>query len=109
MKDNRFFILYIRDSIREIEKFTKGISKDKFFKSSLIQSAVIRQIEIIGEAARNLTPDYKKKHSSIPWRDIVDMRNKLIHEYFGIDKQVVWNTITLDLPQLKTHIDNLLK
>jgi uncharacterized protein with HEPN domain len=109
MKDNRFFILHIRDSIREIEKFTKGVSRDKFFKSSLIQSAVIRQIEIIGEAARNLTADYKKKHSSIPWRDIVDMRNKLIHEYFGIDKQVVWNTITLDLPQLKTHIDNLLK
>jgi uncharacterized protein with HEPN domain len=74
-----------------------------------MQSAVIRQIEIIGEASKNLTADYKKKHSLIPWRDIVDMRNKLIHEYFGVDKQVVWNTITIDLPQLKNQIANLLK
>jgi uncharacterized protein with HEPN domain len=71
--------------------------------------AVIRAIEIIGEASKKVPKSLKEKYSYIPWREIAGMRDKVIHEYFGVDKKVVWHTVKHDLPKLKKHLEQILK
>lgn len=107
-KDNHIFLQHILESIDLIEKHTKGIKKEDFQKSWPLVDASIRRIEIIGEAANKITPDFKNKHKEIPWRDIVGMRNVLIHEYFDIDETEVWKTIKKDLPALKKLIKKII-
>ncbi len=88
-KDPKIFLIHIQESIKEIENHTKKITKRKFLKDVKTQDAVIRRIEMIGEAAKNLLHNFKKKDFKIEWREIVDMRNKLTHEYFGVDLNIV--------------------
>jgi len=90
-KDNKIFLEHIFESINKIEE------------------AVVRNLEIIGEAARNLADSFKTANSHIAWRDITDFRNVLIHEYFGVNKDLVWQVIKKDLPKLKKEIKILLK
>lgn len=108
-KDSKIFLYHILESIEAIEKHTENISKEKFSKNIIVQDAVIRRIEIIGEAARNLPSDFKAKHPGIEWRAISGMRDKLIHGYFGVDLNVIWQTIKEDIPQLKKQVLNLLE
>lgn len=70
----------------------------------MMSSAVIRKIEILGEATSKLTIDFRKKYSEIPWQIIKDMRNMLIHEYFGVDIQTIWNTVKINIPVLYTQL-----
>lgn len=84
MKDPKVYLRHILEAIEKIERYTKGMSKDEFFGNELVVDAVTRNIEIIGEATKNLPADFKKKHSNIPWKDIAGMRDRLIHFYFGI-------------------------
>jgi len=100
-KDDNVYVNHILDSIAKIEDFIKGLDFDKFSENFLAQSGVIRELEVIGEASRNLSPEFIDSLPDIPWRDIGDMRNKLIHEYFNIDLEAVWKTATEDLPELK--------
>lgn len=74
-----------------------------------MQDAVIRQIEIIGEASKQISPELKKKHSDVPWKDISGMRDKLIHSYLGVDVESVWATVEKDLPKLKQQTKRVLK
>jgi len=106
-KDPNVFIGHILDSIHEIENYTKKLTKKEFSISKMAQDAVIRRIEIIGEAVKNLPNDFKTKHKKIPWRDIAGMRDILIHEYFGVNIEVVWKTIKEDIPLLKRQISSL--
>lgn len=108
-KDPKIFLKHIVESIEEIEKYTKGVSKEEFFKDSKSQDAVIRRIEIIGEAVKNLPSGFKNKHPEISWPEIAGMRDVLIHEYFGVDLDIVWETIKKDLPDLKEKILEILK
>lgn len=108
-KDPKIFLSHILESIELIENHTKAISKEKFFKNITVQDAVVRRIEIIGEAVKNLPSDYKRKHPEVEWREITGMRDKLIHEYFGVNLNVVWRTIKKDIPQLKKQISKLLE
>ncbi len=103
-KDPQIFLQHILESIEWIEKDTKGMSKDDFLKNVPIQDAVIRRIEIIGEAIRNLPSDLKKETKNVPWQDIMDMRNKIIHEYFGVDLELVWEVVKKDTPELKNQV-----
>jgi uncharacterized protein with HEPN domain len=110
MKRKRNLDLYlddIQESIEKIEEYTKGITLEKFLKNTQIQDAVLRRLEIIGEAVRNLPDDFKKKHSEIPWNMISGMRNVVAHEYFGVNVKRVWKTIEKDIPELKNKIKNL--
>ena len=91
-------------AIGAIEKFTKNSDEKKFMASHIEQSAVIRQFEIIGEAAKNIPAGFRKSHSDIPWKDMCGMRDKLIHEYFGVDLGLIWRTTKEDLPRLKMQI-----
>jgi len=84
-----------------------GISRDEFFGTRLIQDAVIRRIEIIGEAARQLPAELTDRYPGIPWADIVGMRNRVIHGYYGVVLDRVWNTVEQDLPVLRAEIVEL--
>lgn len=103
-KEPLIFIKHILESIKNIEDFMKGISKDYFLKNKEKQSAVIREIEIIGEAAKNIPTSFRSKNADIPWSDIAGMRDKLMHHYFGVNLDTVWRVIKDDLPELKKNI-----
>jgi uncharacterized protein with HEPN domain len=109
MKDPIFFINHAKEAIKDIEDFSKGISKDDFLKDKKTQSATIRQIEIIGEAIKNLPDEFKEKYPEIRWRGIAGMRDKIIHHYFGIDVIKIWEVIEKDIPKLKEQINEILE
>ncbi len=100
---------HIRDAIAKIQVYVKGVSKSSFMRETLIQDAVIRQIEIIGEAAKRVSEKTRSENVQIPWQDISGMRNKLIHDYFGVDIEKVWLTVRKDIPLLKKQINRILE
>lgn len=105
MKKNvTIFLTHILDSIHLIEEYIKGKSKPDFLKSKQLQDSVIRRIEIIGEAIKNIPDDIKRNYSKIPWKEITGMRDILIHQYFGVDLDLTWQVIDMDLPRLKKQI-----
>src|SRR3989339_183268 len=107
-KENTVYIRHILDSIGRIEKYTHRITSRNFMKNDMVQSAVMRELEIIGEAVKKLSREFKESHTDIPWKQIAGMRDKLIHDYFGVDKEAVWKTIQEDIPVLKNKIENIL-
>lgn len=106
-RDVWLFIEDITKSIKNIEEFTKGINKEKFLRDKLRQSAVIRQLEIIGEAAKNVPPSFSEKYPKIPWKEISGFRDILSHAYFGVSIERVWNIIEKDLSALKKEIGRI--
>ena len=106
-RDVRLFINDIRESVEAILDYVDKMDIDTFTKDRKTYSAVIREFEIIGEATKHLPEDLLQKYNQIAWRDIKDFRNILIHEYFGVDHDIVWNTIQTDLPFLKTVIERM--
>lgn len=107
IKDDSVYLRHILDAISRIEEYTRSSEYEAFMNDHLVQDAVIRQIEIIGEATKRLSNEIREKHSHMPWKDIAGMRNKLIHDYFGIDLDAVWDTIQKDIPFLKTEIKKI--
>lgn len=108
-RDDRAYLNHILDSISKIEEFTDDISEDEFKNDEMIRSAVIRHIEVIGEASKRISKETKNKKPSIPWKDIAGMRDKLIHGYFGVDTDAVWDTVQKDLPELKEEVEDILE
>lgn len=106
-RDIRLFIEDIVDSIKNIEEFSTGLNKEKFSKDKLRQSAIIRQLEIIGEAAKNIPNLFREKHPNIPWKEIAGFRDILSHAYFGVNVERVWNIIEKDLLNLKKNINKI--
>ena len=109
MRDPKLYLKDILEAISAIEKFVKGVDFEDFKINDEKSSAVIRKFEIIGEAAKNLPENIKKKYNSIPWRDMAGMRDRLIHFYFGIKYELVWETIKKDIPKIKSLIKKVLK
>lgn len=103
-KDIKIFLEHILESIDLIEEYLKDKSKAEFLKLTQLQDSVIRRIEIIGEAVKNMPDDFKETYRKIPWKQIVGMRDILIHQYFGIDLNLTWEVIEKDLPRLKNQI-----
>jgi len=103
MKDPRVYLAQILERIQQIERFTKD-GRDAFFAEEIIQAAVIRNLEVIGEAANRVSPEYQAEHPELPWRGMVTLRNVLIHEYEGIDINEVWKVVEKELPPLKTAL-----
>lgn len=108
MKSHRILARHILDAINSIEKYTYQLTKEEFLFNFMIQDAVVRNLEIIGEASRNIPVNIKEAFPDIPWRDINAMRNKLVHEYFRVDAETVWNVVQLDLDDWKKHTNSLL-
>jgi uncharacterized protein with HEPN domain len=102
------YLHHILDAIQRIERHLTGVSREGFFESELLQDAVVRQLEIVGEAARNLPEDFRLEHPQVSWSQIVGMRNRLVHAYFQVDLAIVWEIATLDLPQLREQVEDIL-
>src|ERR1051325_2442463 len=90
--------------IESVERYTTGLTKEEFLSNFMIQDAVTRNVELMGEACSKMSQETKDKFLEIPWRDIIAMRNILIHEYFHTDPETIWNVVQLNLPDLKINI-----
>jgi len=108
-RSSKLFLADIFESIRLIEKYTKSLKYKNFLVNDKIQDAVMRRLEIIGEATKNIPPSIKKENPAIPWRQMAGMRDMLSHDYFGIVEKRIWDTIQKDLPKLKKQIAALLE
>lgn len=107
MRDTSERLRDIQEAISKITKYT-GAGRESFDQNELIQTWVVHHLEIIGEASRSISQEYKNKNPEIDWARISRMRNVLIHAYFGIDMDIVWGVVEYDLPVLKTQIDAIL-
>jgi len=107
VKDDRPYLLHIRDAAARILSYTAA-GRDVFGGDPMAQDATIRNLEIIGEAAKNLSEATRSKRADIPWRQIAGMRDKLIHQYFGVNLELVWSTAEIEIPRLKMAIEELL-
>ncbi len=103
-KNDLVYLDHILDSIGWIEEYTEGMERADFLSNKLVQDGTIRQIEIIGEATKNLSKDFREKYPQVPWKDIAGMRDRLIHHYFGVNLKDVWYTVQVDIPVLKDEI-----
>jgi len=98
----------ILETTNKIQEYTNGINKDTFSSDSKTIDAVVRNLKIIGEAANHIPVSYKTIHSNINWRQIIGLRHRIIHDYFGVDVQIIWTIVEKDLPILKQNILQLL-
>lgn len=103
------YLHHILEAIRRIRAYTSGKDKHVFLTELLLQDAVIRNIEIIGEAANRLSAEFVRSHMTVPWPDIAGMRHRLIHGYMTVNLQIVWNVVERELPNLEKQIKEILK
>ena len=108
MKNDLLYLSNIQECIEAIESYTLD-GKNIFMQTRMIQDAVIRNFEIIGEATKRLSPEFRAKYSEVPWRRIAGLRDVLIHDYLRVDLAEVWGIVVNDLPSLKIAIDNIIR
>lgn len=108
-RNNLFFLKDIENSVRKILNYTENIDFETFLSDEKTIDAVERNFEIIGEAVKSLTDDFKNTYPAIPFRQIAGMRDKIIHDYFGVDYEIVWKTIKSKLPEFKSNIEKIIK
>lgn len=107
MKDPRVYLAHILECIRRIETFTEG-GEDAFLSERIIQDAVMRNLEVMGEAAKRVPDNYREAHPKIPWRGMATLRDVLIHDYEGVNLNQVWEVIEHELPRLKQALESFL-
>jgi uncharacterized protein with HEPN domain len=108
MKDARLYLSNIQECIERIEEYTKG-GKEEFMQTKMIQDAVIRNFEIIGEATKRLSPELRSKYSDVPWQQMAGLRDVLIHDYLKVNLNLVWQIIEQNLSDLKTQVTAILQ
>ena len=110
MEENRdnVYLQHILEAIKSIEEYLKDFDYQTFSKDKKTIDATVRELEIIGEASNNLSDEFRNNQIKIPFRDIIDMRNLLIHEYFGVNTKIVWETCQTDIPKLKEIIEGII-
>ena len=109
MKDNLVFIKHILDEVNYILIETRELSFDKLIINETLKKALTRSLEIIGEASKNISSDFKEKHPDVEWKEMAGLRDKLIHFYFGVDWNIVWDIIKNKIPDLKNKLEKLVK
>ena len=105
------YLTHILQAISRIQSYTDSMDEVEFLTDEKTQDAVIRNFEVLGEAAKNIEqryPDYAKRNANVPWRSVYEMRNALAHGYFKIDVKIVWRTIAIDLPEIESQIQELI-
>lgn len=107
-KDPSVFLGHILDSINLIQDYAKTMTQVKFLKNRPLQDAIIRRLEIIGEAVKNLPAPFKAKYPDVPWKQIAGMRDILIHEYFDVDLILTWKVVKKELPLIKKQLSIIL-
>jgi len=103
------FVRDISDAALKVYEFTNGMDLASFQRDERTVFAVVRALEVIGEAANRIPNTVQERYPNVPWRDMVDMRNKVIHDYFGVDVEVVWRTVCEDIPPLRAAIAEVLQ
>ena len=109
MKSDAVFLAHILDAINVIESYTTGLTYEGFYDTRLVQDGVIRQLEIIGEASRNLSDEFRTQNSDLPWQQIIGLRNRLIHAYFDVSLGIIWDIVQDDIPPMKQKILSLVE
>ncbi len=104
MEKDNIYAQHILDAIASIEKYMLDKNYESFSQDQLLQDGIIRELEIIGEASKNLSNEFKNTISILPWKDIAGMRDKLVHDYFSVDLDAVWKAATEDMKELKTEL-----
>ncbi len=107
-RDDAVYLHDVLDAIYLIETYLKSMSYSEFLQNRLVQDGVVHQLEIIGEASRNLSQAFRDRHPEIPWQDIIGMRNRIAHAYFAVDLRAVWDTTQSDLPTLRAWGERVL-
>jgi uncharacterized protein with HEPN domain len=107
VKDPRVYLAHILECIQHIEQFT-ATGRDAFYAQPMIHQAVIRNFEIIGEAAKRVSPAFRQQHPELPWKEMTGFRDVLIHDYEDLNLDEIWNTIVRDLPLLKSGVQKIL-
>jgi uncharacterized protein with HEPN domain len=105
----KLFIMDMLESINKIEKYIEGLNYEQFIRDEKTKDAVVRNLEIIGEAANQIPKEIQQKFSNVPWAQIIAMRNRMIHGYFTIDYRIVWDIAKIDIPSLKKELELILQ
>jgi uncharacterized protein with HEPN domain len=109
LRDPELLLEDILECAEKISRYTLDVSKNEFEADTMIQDAVIRNLEIIGEAVNKIPSEFRKRHSDLPWREIAALRNILAHAYFGLDLEIIWNLATKETPDLGKKIRAILE
>lgn len=107
IRDDRVYLSHIVDALHQISEYTADLDSDGFSSARIVQDAVIRQFEIVGEATKNISEGFRTMHPGIPWKDLAGFRDKLIHQYFGVDISLVWRSVVEDVPQLLGELEGI--
>lgn len=107
-RNYKMFIEDILESIEKIESYIEGLDYEKFTSKGMVVDAVIRNLEIIGEATRNIPDKIREQNPEIPWKKMIGLRNIATHAYFGIDLEIIWEIVTRNLPETKSQISKIL-
>lgn len=106
-KDHTIYLEDILICIKKIEQYTDGMDFEVFKNNQLVVDAVIRNLEVIGETSKHIPDKIRKNYSSVPWKSIIGLRNILIHEYFGVDEEIIWEIVSNDLKKLKPVLEKI--
>ncbi len=108
-RGDKDYIDDIQDSIKQIEKYIQGYTFEQFVADRKTQDAVVRNLEIMGEAAKHISIGLRKRHSEIPWKSLAGVRDRIVHDYFGINYEMIWQIVTKELPGLDANLKNVQK
>lgn len=106
-RDPKLLLEDIVAAIRKIERYTAGMDWERFRQDEKTTDAVVRNLEVVGEAVRRLPEDFIARHPNVPWRQAAGLRNRIVHDYFGLDLEIIWEVIQHDLPRLRQQLENL--
>ena len=109
MKDDRLYLIHISECISRIESYVGGMNKEAFLSSSVIQDAVLRNLQVMAESTQRLSDAAKERRPQVDWYKIAGFRNILVHDYLGVDIERVWTILQKDIPSLKKAIDEMMK
>ena len=109
MKDDLVFVRHILDEICFLIKETESLTYDQLLSNETLERAILRSLEVIGEASKNISQELKQKHPDIEWKEMAGLRDKLIHFYFGVDWAIVWDVIKVNIPELKIKLEIVMR